>query len=130
MARRLRRGEMIDPRVTSPAPVVPTSHRPLNGALAGAGALPEEVGQAAAWLQTLPASKESGVWYDEIWESVLCMIALLRAARARRGPKQRLREDLASSARSLLRWLTSIPSVETTGQFINTHYSAFLEAIS
>lgn len=82
----------------------------------------EEINLAVDWLLHVGYD---GIWYDEVWESVLSMIALLRVARGRAGPRQAHLERLAAPTRELLGWLNTLPAKED-GEFINAHYSAFI----
>ncbi len=76
--------------------------------------------QAAAWLQRIRCPTV-GVWYDEVWETTLCAVALLRAEATRRGPIQ----PLTHIFRGVLAWINDLPS-KLSGEFINPHYSGFI----
>ncbi len=76
--------------------------------------------QAAAWLQRI-RSPTAGVWYDEVWETVLCSVALLRGECARRGTQQ----PLTYLFQNVLGWINALPSKQS-GEFINPHYSGFI----
>jgi predicted nucleotide-binding protein len=89
-------------------------------ALLAAGAYEDRVDRAAAWLESIRC-KRSGVWYDEIWETVLATVALLRREVSRRGP----RREIDSLVTGIMRWLLEIPS-KPSGEFVSPHYSAFL----
>ncbi len=81
----------------------------------------DKIGLTTLWLRTIIDHK-TGVWYDEVWESTLSTIALLRSERIRRGPIQY--ENWAWIIK-VLQWLNSIPSKDD-GEFVCPHYSGFL----
>lgn len=88
-------------------------------ALSGADLSQDRVDQAAAWLKRICSDR--GVWYDEIWESTLCAVALIYAEKAKKGPKR----HLAPTLRPIINWLLDIPS-KKSGEFVNPHYSGFI----
>jgi len=89
-------------------------------ALSAADYASDRIDQAIAWLYHIRCPRTK-VWYDEIWESVLCAIALIHAERRRKGPKRALAGDIAP----VIDWLVDIPA-KPSGEFVNPHYSAFL----
>jgi hypothetical protein len=88
-------------------------------ALSGSEKHADRVDQAVAWLKELRTNR--GVWYDEIWETTLCAVALINAWKAKKGP----RKDLAHDLQRIIDWLIDIPP-KASGEFVNPHYSGFI----
>ena len=97
-----------------------TSLAIISLATTAADAFAERLDQATAWLHRIRCAS-TGSWYDEIWETTLCTVAVSRAEGSRRGPRQSLSQSIAPS----IRWLNDLPS-KTSGEFINPHYSGFI----
>jgi hypothetical protein len=81
----------------------------------------DRIDQATNWLRDIN-DPNTGVWYDEVWETTLATVARIRSERIRRGP---LPQQRWSWIDNVLNWLTSIPS-KSSGEFICPHYSGFL----
>jgi Predicted nucleotide-binding protein containing TIR-like domain/A-macroglobulin TED domain len=97
-----------------------TSLAIISLATTATDAFAERLDQARAWLQRIRCAN-TGTWYDEIWETTLCTIAVLRAEGSRRGPRQSLSQSIVPT----IRWLNDLPS-KPSGEFINPHYSGFI----
>ncbi len=80
----------------------------------------ESVMSAAKWLQAVQCER-TRAWYDEVWETSLAVIALMRAQEIQRGPTKSLTADLGR----IMAWFNGLPSNER-GLFIVPHYSGFI----
>jgi len=77
----------------------------------------KNISSARNWLMNI--SGDNGVWYDEIWESTLTIVAFLRSYKIKGIDK-----DIKWLMRALS-WINSIPS-KADGEFVCPHYTGFL----
>lgn len=81
----------------------------------------DRIDQAIHWLYEIKES-QTGVWYDEIWETTLSTVAQIRSERIRKRP---LPQQRWSWIEKILHWMSSIPS-KKSGEYVCPHYSGFL----
>lgn len=76
------------------------------------------IDQAVAWLK----NSADPVWVDDIWESLLATVSLIRKQKRSRGAARR---DL-KWLEDVFEWICRIPSIESTGEFICPHYTGMI----
>lgn len=75
---------------------------------------------ATEWLRRIIDDK-TGSWYEDLWETTLSTVALLRRERFVIGLKWKNTDWLER----VFRWFCRIPSLES-GEFVCPHYSGFI----
>lgn len=85
-------------------------------------AFKDRIGLASKWLLMDVRDEETGVWYDEVWESTLCTVALLRSGNMLMGSSDTTKWTWIEK---VMKWLLAIPP-KPSGEFVCPHYSGFL----
>jgi hypothetical protein len=85
------------------------------------------IDRATQWLDYIRDIKPNrgsytGVWHDEVWETTLATIALLRSSNLIKGP---INYEKWFWIEDIIKWLSDIPS-KSSGEFVCPHYSGFI----
>lgn len=85
------------------------------------------IDRAVQWLDYIRDIKPNrgvvtGVWYDEVWETTLATISLLRGSKLMKGPTN---HEKWFWVKDIIKWLSEIPS-KSSGEFVCPHYSGFI----